>query len=302
MPVHLAPVPRREFLKRSLLAGLGMALAPAAAAATRRAKTTWALMADTHIAADPTLVARGVNMARHFEIAAREILELPEPPDGAFILGDCAFNSGELEDYRTLLRLLRPLRSGGLPVYLALGNHDQRERFRSVLRPEGAFARARLQQHVALLRSDHANWFVLDSLERTLQTPGLLGGEQLAWLAEALDANRRKPAIVVLHHNPNNATTATGLKDTEQLLAILRPRRQVKAWIFGHTHTWRVETDSSGLHLINLPPVAYVFREGYPSGWVHAALHENGIRLVLRCVDAAHPSHGQTVDLQWRSA
>jgi 3',5'-cyclic AMP phosphodiesterase CpdA len=284
-----------------VLAGLGACVSPAAWAA-RRPTSAWALMADTHIAADPLQIARGVNMARHFETAAREILGLAEPPDGAFILGDCALNSGEVEDYRTLLKLLEPLRNGGLPVHLALGNHDHREHFRAVLKPRGAFAKAKLRQHVAVLRTDAVNWFVLDSLERTLQTPGFLGGEQLAWLAEMLDANPKKPALVVLHHNPNDANVSSGLKDTEQLLAILRPRRHVKAWIFGHTHTWRVETDSSGLHLVNLPPVAYVFRQGNPSGWVHATVSNAGMRLELRCVDPGHPLHGQQVELPWRAA
>lgn len=301
MPVYLPPISRREFLKRAVLATVAASAAPTVWAA-RRQESTWALMADTHIAADPMQIARGVNMARHLETAAREILGLAESPAAAFILGDCAFNSGEVEDYHTLLKLLEPLRAEGLPVHLALGNHDQREHFRSVLKPRGVFAKAKLLQHVAVLRTDAVNWFVLDSLERTLQTPGLLGGEQLAWLAQMLDANRKKPAIVVLHHNPNDANVSTGLKDTEQLLAILRPRRHVKAWIFGHTHVWRVETDSSGLHLVNLPPVAYVFRQGMPSGWVHATVSADGMRLELRCIDQGHPLHGQRVELQWRSA
>lgn len=301
MPVYLPPISRREFLKRALLAGLGTTVVAAAGAARRR-ESTWALMADTHIAADPMQIARGVNMAQHLETAAREILGLAEPPAGAFILGDCALHSGEIEDYRTLVKLLEPLRADGLPVHLALGNHDQREHFRSVLQPRGVFTKAKLLQHVAVLRTDAVNWFVLDSLERTLQTPGLLGGEQLAWLAEMLDTNRKKPAIVVLHHNPNGANVSTGLKDTEPLLAILRPRRHVKAWIFGHTHVWRVETDPSGLHLVNLPPVAYVFRQGLPSGWVHATVSADAMRLELRCIDRTHPLHGQKVELQWRPA
>ncbi|MCX8090095.1 MAG: metallophosphoesterase [Verrucomicrobiae bacterium] len=301
MPVHLPPISRREFVKRVVLAGLGASLAPTVWAA-RRGETTWALMADTHIAADPLQIARGVNMAQHLETASREILGLAGLPAGAFILGDCALHSGEVEDYRTLVKLLEPLRSAGLPVHLALGNHDQRDHFRSVFKPGGIFAKAKLTQHVAVLRTGPVNWFVLDSLERTLQTPGLLGGEQLAWLAEMLDAHRKKPAIVVMHHNPNSANVTTGLKDTEQLLAILRPRRHVKAWVFGHTHVWRVETDSSGLHLVNLPPVAYVFRQGMPSGWVHARVSEEGMRLELRCIDRTHPAQGQTVELPWRTA
>ena len=82
---------------------------------------------------------------------------------------------------------------------------------------------------------------------------------------------------------------------------VIRPRKQVKAYIYGHTHTWRVEKDDTGLHLINLPPVAYVFQEGEPSGWVRMTLREDGMKLELRCIDSSHAKHGQTFDLKWRA-
>ena len=153
---------------------------------------------------------------------------------------------------------------------------------------------------MALLRTPRANWFVLDSLETTLSTPGLLGQEQLDWLAGALDANPDQPALVLIHHNPGLSGNF-GLKDTAALFEIIRPRKQVKAYIFGHTHAWNVGQDESGIHLINLPPVSYVFTAGLPTGWVHARLERKGMELELRCVDHSHKSHGQIVKLQWRA-
>ena len=61
------------------------------------------------------------------------------------------------------------------------------------------------------------------------------------------------------------------------MFGILRPRKHVKAWIFGHTHQWNVSQDESGIHLINLPPCAYLFTPGHPNGWVHATLKPDGI-------------------------
>ncbi len=77
-----------------------------------------------------------------------------------------------------------------MPVHLALGNHDNRERFWEALPEEKAAQRPLADRQVALLRTPRANWFVLDSLEKTLSTPGLLGQEQLDWLAER---PRRQP-------------------------------------------------------------------------------------------------------------
>lgn len=301
MPIYLPPMSRRQFLQRSLLGSVGLALGPELLAASKRTDSnSWALLSDTHLAGDRAAMARGINMTDHFTSVTCELLGLPDRPAGVFITGDCAYNSGQAEDYVWVAALLEPLRRGGLPIHLALGNHDSRERFWETFRREKAVTRPVTGRQVALIKTPLANWFVLDSLEKTLSTPGLLGPEQLGWLAGALDANARKPALVLVHHNPGLAGNM-GLKDTAALFELIRPRKQVKAYIFGHTHAWNVWPDESGIHLINLPPVAYVFREGQPSGWVHAALAKGGMRLELRCIDPAHKAHGQTHNLEWRT-
>lgn len=303
MPIHLPPISRREFFKRSLLAGAGLALAPDLLAATRLTDTnSWALLADTHIAADPAKIVRGINMADHFKRVSKELLALPKRPAGVFVIGDCAFNTGEKDDYATFTELLDPLRAGGCPLHLALGNHDQRDNFWSALEAKKAAKRLVKDKHVALLRTSEVNWFVLDSLETTMQTPGSLGSAQLDWLVRTLDANRKMPALVLLHHNPGNSENVSGLKDTENLLEIIRPRKQVKAWIFGHTHKWNVRADESGIHLVNLPPAAYVFQSANPAGWVHATVRHDGMNLELRGIDPTHKNHGQVVVLTWRAA
>jgi 3',5'-cyclic-AMP phosphodiesterase len=302
MPIHLPPITRRQFLARSLAAGAGLAVSPQLFAAEKSLdENAWALLADPHIAADRTVVSRTVNMAGHFETVSRELIACPARPAGIFVVGDCAYNSGESNDYATLAGLLRPLREGQMPVHLALGNHDNRERFREALPDENAAARPLVDKQVALLRTPRVNWFVLDSLEKTLSVPGLLGEGQLSWLEKSLDENRDQPALVLIHHNPGTAERIEGVKDTEALFKIIRPRKQVKAWIFGHTHNWSVTRDDSGVHLINLPPVAYVFKEGNPSGWVLANVERNGMRLELRCVDQGHKAHGQVTQLEWRT-
>ncbi len=301
MPIHLPPLSRRRFLARALAAGAGLALSPDLLAGAKRLDAdSWALLADPHLAADRALVSRGINMTDHFSRVSGELTALPRRPAGVFIIGDCAYNSGEAGDYGVLADLLQPLRLGEMPIHLTVGNHDHRERFWEAFRKEKAARRPLADRQMALLRTGRANWLILDSLERTLSTPGLLGTEQLAWLGQALDANRRKPALVLIHHNPG-VMGNVGLKDSLELFAVIRPRKQVKAYIFGHTHEWGVTQDSSGIHLINLPPVGYVFRKGQPSGWVHARLGPKGMRLELRCVDTTHPAQGQIAELEWRA-
>ena len=303
MPIQLPPLSRRSFLRRALVAGAGLMCGPPLfAAATKTDKNFWAFFSDTHIAANLGEISRKTNMAENFAAVTRDLLAQPERPAGVFVTGDCAWNSGEPGDYTTFASLLEPIRSAPLPVHLLVGNHDHRDHFWNAFQAERSAKRPLPERQVALLKTPLVNWFLLDSLEKTLSTPGWLGPEQLAWLAKSLDANRRKPAVILVHHNLDSGEKSIGLKDTEALFEIIRPRKSVKACLFGHTHNWSVTQDSSGIHLVNLPPTAYLFHEGKPNGWVRAEVSSEGMKLELRCVDQAHKDHGQIVPLTWRTS
>lgn len=305
MPISLEPLSRRRFLTHAFAGCAALALKPSLFAAARKTDSqSWVLFSDIHLAEDRKLASRNVNMADHFQKASAEVLALPKRPAAIFINGDCAYNNGEKGDYALVAELVAPLRADGMPVHMALGNHDNRERFWAGLQDQNV-KRPLEDKQAALIKSSRVNWFVLDSLEKTNSTPGLLGEEQLDWLAKTLDANSSKPAIIMIHHNPGEDKSASfsisGLKDTQSLFNIIRPRKQVKAYIFGHTHDWKVDRDPSGIHLVNLPPVAYVFKDGNPSGWVHATMGRSNMRLELRCLDTKHAAHGQVRDLEWRA-
>jgi 3',5'-cyclic AMP phosphodiesterase CpdA len=324
MPVYLPPISRRRFLTGSFAAAAALAFGQGGPLPKGKGDEHGvALLSDIHIAADPGQIHLNVNMTHNLRVVAEEVITWPQRPEMVFINGDLAFDSGTKQDYDAVLGLLRPLREEGLPIHLGLGNHDDRGNFWKVLRASKTVQPRLPGRQAAIVRAREANWFVLDSLIQTLTTPGRLGEAQRAWLAGALDANADKPALILIHHQPAMLVggktgsgveeaaelfamlvagkTRSGLEDAPELLAILRPRRQVKAWFFGHTHRWNVRQDESGIHLINLPPTAYLFEEGRPSGWVHAAVRAGGARLELRCLDHAHKDHGQVVNLAWRN-
>jgi hypothetical protein len=304
MPIHLPPLTRRRFLAGALAAGAGLLARCGLFAADPAADPhAWALLADPHVAADRAAVNRGVNMAEHLAAVVKEVAALPQRPAGVLVNGDCALKDGQPGDYATLAGLLKPLREAGRPLHLTLGNHDHRDHFLAAL-GEPKAERPVAGRHVAVVRSPRANFVLLDTLDLTDGTPGRLGAGQLAWLAKVLDAHADKPAVVVGHHNLEptvpEGKKPGGLLDTAALLKVLEPRRQVKAYVYGHTHVWEVKEHASGIHLVNLPPVAYVFAAGRPSGWVHLALKPDGARLSMHGLDRTHPAHGQTVDLAWR--
>jgi len=124
---------------------------------------------------------------------------------------------------------------------------------------------------------------------------------QLEWLARELTTRPDKPAIIVGHHNLQAPGAVSGLKDSAALEELFAQHRQVKAYIYGHTHNWHVEPHASGVQLINLPPTGYVFKAGRPSGWVRCTLARDGAEFELRSLDTKHPEHAQVKRLEWRT-
>ncbi len=302
MPITLPQLTRREFLKRAALAGTALALAPAGHAGLfgkSRDKNTFAFFSDTHVAADASLKNTGVNMADNLAACARELAAWPVKPAAVIVNGDLAFKNGQPEDYRTFGRMIEPVRALA-PVHLSLGNHDQRDNFWKAFPQDATQLSAVPQKQVTVIAGGRANWFLLDSLEVTLSTPGELGAAQLDWLGRELAARPDKPAIVVAHHNLNTVSGISGLKDSAALEDLFAQHRQVKAYIFGHTHNWHGEKHASGVHLINLPPTGYVFTKGRPNGWVRCTLARDGAEFELRCLDPKHAEHAQVKKLTWR--
>ncbi|NOX57109.1 MAG: phosphohydrolase [Planctomycetes bacterium] len=291
-------IPRRRFLVGILVGVLVGAASQASAQHSPPAPNRFALFSDTHIAGDRGFEARGVKMADHFAQAVREVLQCEPRPTAVLMCGDCAYLKGTAEDYATLRALLEPLRDAGIGVHAALGNHDHRERYLRIVDQGHSAPSPVRKRHVTLLQAPLANWFLLDSLDETNRTPGVLGKAQLDWLARSLDEHADKTALIMVHHNPDWRPKPSGLVETEELLKLLADRPQVKALFFGHSHRFRV-TKHETLYLVNLPALAYVFSKDQPSAWTDARLRPDGMTLQLHCINKDHPMDGKRIDLTW---
>ncbi len=303
MPLHLAPLARRRFLGGSAV----LALAPFLPRTGRSAAAeTWALLSDTHIAADRGTVSRqGTNMAGNLERVVAEVLREKDGLAGVVIDGDCAYSDGQAGDYATLLALLAPLREAGLPIHFTMGNHDNRETFAAALGDAAAPSPVG-GNYCSVIETPLANWILLDSLRHVNQVEGEFGAEQLAWIGRLLAEQPGKPAILVGHHYPQppqkDGETAriTGLVDTDAFLELIGSQPSAKAFVYGHSHVWGHKRDDRGLHLVNLPTTAYVFKPELPNGWVRATVTAEGLALELRTLDPAHPRQGDALQLAWR--
>lgn len=309
MPIHLIPrgpesapaLPtRRAFLGRMMLGSAALALGSTAVRTRAEdAAPPWhAWLSDIHIAADPEFRAREQNMAANLRATVAEILAETDRPRSVFIDGDLAYGTGQAGDYQTVLDLLKPLREAKLPIHLAMGNHDNRENFRAVLHAEPPPDTAIHDRHVSTVSAGKdLRIIVLDSLIKTNTTPGLLGEAQLAWLAKSLDAEPTRATILFVHHYLS--TRPGALNDTPAFLELIEPRKQVKAVVYGHSHRWEYK-ESNGLHLINLPAIAYPFAADQPLAWARFQPTANGGDLTLRCIGGDRSKHGETIKMTWR--
>jgi 3',5'-cyclic AMP phosphodiesterase CpdA len=227
-----------------------------------------------------------------------DVMSARDVPRGVVIDGDMALLDGQVGDYRTMMRTLRPIVDAGAPLHLALGNHDDRDHFHTSL---GAVsAESGLGKHVGCVEAEDVRMILLDSLDRPNVTGGILGAGQLRWLAKTLDAVPEVPAIVFVHHHLN-AEKKSALHDTTALLDVLRPRVQAKAVVHGHTHVWNVQ-QVHGIYTINLPAVGYKFHRREPLGWCAFRPTPDGGELQLRCVGGERRHDRQRIRLRWRTA
>ena len=286
---------RRAFLTTTTVgaAGLTVAFARPARAAAPGGELHLALLSDTHVPGDRQNGHRGFNPWENLRDAVPQVAAAR--PDGVVVCGDVARLEGRPEDYAELRALLGPV-AAVAPVYVGLGNHDDRDHFREAFpTPPGALAPV-TSRHVTVVEHPALRVIVLDSLLYVNRVAGLLGQEQRAWLEAALPGFADRPVVLFAHHPPTDADG--DLLDGDRLLALCRANRHVKAVFHGHAHVWAVAR-RDGLPIVGLPALGYNFDDAQPVGWVDARFRSDGAALTLRAVAGNRADDGKTTRLEW---
>ena len=310
MPIILPPIARRDFIKGSfVLSGVSITASSFVVADSKSVRfdpNRIALLADTHISADPKQSYPGtkwpgspvqedehesVNMADSLESTIKSVIALDPRPAHLIVNGDCTLSRGTEAEYQELLRLLAPIRAAGITIHVTIGNHDNRENLWELL-PFLKEEQMGIQSSV--IESPHVNLILLDSGRK-----GILGEEQLNWLAEELDKQADKPSLVFGHFNPypnRGVRPIKGMRDGASLLELLAKRKHARAYLYGHTHEWQYD-QRDHLHLINQPAVSYYFGKGHAHGWIDLKLSEKSADLELQCIDPKHTQHGDRIQI-----
>jgi Icc protein len=193
-------------------------------------------ISDTHIKAERKLAYGIVDTATMLERCVADILELPQQPDAVIATGDLV-DFGRPDEYGLLRELLSPLT---MPLFLAPGNHDERDALRASF-AEHAYLRQWSPFVQYAIDDFPVRLVVLDSLVPR-NGGGTLCGERLGWLDRTLAARPDTPTVVALHHPP--FTTGIGHMDkvaldqssVDGLADVVGRHRQVERVIAGHLH------------------------------------------------------------------
>lgn len=192
-----------------------------------------AQISDPHITEPGRLVSGRVDTAAFFRRCIARLCSLATPPDAVIVTGDLV-DRGRVREYEMLRELLSPL---AMPVYLLMGNHDDRAAFREVFRDPrygGEYV-----QYTFDVGEVHV--IALDT-----NVPGSSGGRlcaaRRAWLETALNAAGDRPVVIALHHPPFTTGIAftdgcsLDREDADALAAIVRRYPNIERVIGGHLH------------------------------------------------------------------
>ena len=253
-----------------------------------------ALLSDIHIAADPNDSYRGFYPTQNLRRVLQQVSE--SHFDTMLINGDLARLEGRPADYSAIASHLEPVVEK-LPLLITLGNHDDRKSARNGITGFRGAVQPVEKKLVMTFDTGAVNLILLDSLMATNVAAGQLGHSQREWLKQEVHS-LTKPTVIFVHHNldPNDDNA---LVDAKALLDIVRPASSIKAIVFGHTHAWN-HTQMDGIHLVNVPAVAYNFEDAEPIGWVDASFTDRNAKLKLHAVGGNTVLHDHLLELKWR--
>jgi 3',5'-cyclic AMP phosphodiesterase CpdA len=249
-----------------------------------------AQISDLHIQPEGQKAYGIVDTNRCLAAAIAQLNRLQPQPDLVIATGDLVDERTEAE-YTMLKSLVAELRA---PLYLAMGNHDNREVFRQVF-PHLPYMPATGWVHYVL-----EDWplrlIVLDTLVDG-EGYGNMDAERLGWLAARLADNPQKPTMIFMHHPPF-ATRLQGMdalrcRGNAALAQLIQQYPNVQRVACGHLHR-SVQTVWAGTSGSVAPSVAHQvalkLQEPQPPAFImeppafHLHVWEAGLGLITHTV------------------
>lgn len=188
-----------------------------------------AQITDLHLDAQKSTVCQNTHQ---FRSVIEDIKSLKPQPDMLVITGDLV-EQGERDSYETLRAEITDI---DLPIYFAMGNHDNREAFAACF-PQSRFNNGFLQY---CIETESLRIIVIDSSE-----PGRHGGafceRRAQWLQAELAQAPFKPTLIAMHHPPTDIgipwiTTCDTADWAQRFKKVIAAHDNVIHVMCGHIH------------------------------------------------------------------
>jgi len=194
---------------------------------------TIAQITDLHVTTDKDPLNQRRNEERLRQVMKAVHALRPRPV--AIIASGDLVDRGEHEEYLELKRLMA---ESEIPVFYALGNHDNREEFLKIFSGPGAQTDPNGFVQYAV-DFDDMRMVVCDTLEGP--NHGEYCEDRAAWLRATLDEAPDRPTALILHHPPIPSGIRWMDPDPKspwisRLAEVLRGREQVQTMMCGHIH------------------------------------------------------------------
>jgi 3',5'-cyclic AMP phosphodiesterase CpdA len=140
---------------------------------------------------------------------------------------------GEPEAYALLRDILD--QETVIPYRLMIGNHDNRDNFRSIFPDQPVDDNGFVQ---SVIDYDSCRLIMLDTVEHGKHT-GHMDEARLSWLKDRLAEALDKPVYLFFHHPPFDIGMGVDrirMVDDEPLLAVLKTHPAIRHMYFGHVH------------------------------------------------------------------
>jgi len=199
--------------------------------------TTFFQFSDFHILPEKDMNRDEGNPCDKIEKVIQIARETKIKPAFSIITGDISQNGSD-KGYKIAQEYMSQIEALGGPVLPAVGNVDDRQRFRENLLEEATTEKENPCYYSKTIDGVHI--IVLDS-QSPGKVTGALEGEQLDWLKKQL-SNNTEPTIIALHHPPfklplpNGAShTVFDLEDMKRFNNLVKSSN-VNAVLCGHMH------------------------------------------------------------------
>ena len=194
-----------------------------------------AQISDLHIKAEGNLAYGIVDTAQMLRECVASIMRQNPLPDFVVVTGDMV-DYGRKNEYDLLKELLAPL---DMPLYVVVGNHDERQLLREAFSGPGFEYLEQFDEFVQYAVDLGGLRLLALDTGVPMEGRGTLCAKRLAWLNERLGEDV-SPTLIAMHHPPFLTgiahMDAIGLEGSAELEDIISRHSHVERLLCGHLH------------------------------------------------------------------